>query len=156
MRHFAARTNRILWVLHVAVTSTWLGCLVAMITLALTARDASASVSASTWADVAKIENVTAAMAVTTIVLGLIQSLWGGWGFVRHRWLLVKWLLALATVISGAAVVHPGSRALADSTTVSGTSTVITAVLLAQLAALLVALVLSRFKPWRGRSSRAS
>jgi hypothetical protein len=80
-----------------------------MIALALTARDASASVGASTWADVAKIENVTAAMTVTTIVLGLVESLWGGRGFARHRWLLMKWLLAL-----------------------------------------------SRFKPWRGRSSRAS
>ncbi len=147
MRHLAPTSSRILWVCHVAVTSAWLGCLVAMITLAISTGLASTTpAQRATWGDVATVENLTAAMAVTTILIGLVQSLWGGWGFVRHRWILAKWLLALAVVASGIAGVHPGARSLSNG---GGRPVLIAAVMVAQLLALLVALALSRFKPWR-------
>ncbi len=146
MKRLTPTTSRILWVIHVAVTSTWLGCLVAMIALALSAHGSTSPASRATWGNVDTVENVTAAMAVTTILVGMIQGLWGGWGFARHRWILAKWLLALGIVVSGAAIVHPGARALADA---SGRPSFVLGVMFVQLAALVAALVLSRFKPWR-------
>ena len=41
---------------------------------------------------------------VTSILTGLVYSIWTNWGFFKHRWIIVKWIMAIMQATFGGVV----------------------------------------------------
>ena len=96
------------------------------------------------------------------LLTGLLYSGFTAWGFFRHRWVLVKWIITLFCVLSGTFWLGPweatmveisakvGDAALSDAKYVSTMQLYFWLGVL-QIALLLFALFISVFKPWKGK-----
>jgi uncharacterized membrane protein len=98
--------------------------------------------------------------ALGAFVTGLIYSLWTNWGFFKHTWIIVKWVMTILQIIFGTFVLGPcinTNVAIADqlrdmaptdpvflnnihTTQIWGT---------VQTALLLLVIVISVQKPWK-------
>jgi len=98
--------------------------------------------------------------AMGNILTGVLYGIWTNWGFFKHRWLTVKWILAVAQIIFGTFWLGPwlnGNAAIADAERImalqnpaflhnqSMNATWGTA----QVALLLVMVGISVLKPWK-------
>lgn len=45
--------------------------------------------------------------AVGTFATGLIYSIWTNWGFFKHRWITVKWVMIILQMLFGTFVLGP-------------------------------------------------
>ena len=45
--------------------------------------------------------------AVGALITGLIYSLWTNWGFFKHTWIIVKWIMTILQILFGALVLGP-------------------------------------------------
>ena len=45
--------------------------------------------------------------AQTTIILGLIYGIFTHWRFFKHRWITLKWFIAISVILSGRFIFHP-------------------------------------------------
>jgi hypothetical protein len=88
-----------LTVAHKLIALAWVVATVALLLRAGSAEPAPA------W------EWTASAAAVTTLVVGTLYGLLTTYGFVRNRWVTVKWLLTLFALAAGAAAVGGGISA---------------------------------------------
>jgi uncharacterized membrane protein len=99
------------------------------------------------------------------LATGLVYSLFSNWGFFKHLWITLKWIITLVGIISGTVLLGPwennmldisrrmGLRALSDPTYVfSEKMNFIFG--LVQFAMLIVIVYLSVFKPWKGKKNK--
>lgn len=102
--------------------------------------------------------------ATGNLLVGLVYGIWTRWGFFKHRWLLVKWILTVSQILFGTFLLGPwlnGNVALAAEygldamsradfiinmrgTTLGG---------LTQFAVLCSYLWISVVKPWKNKKS---
>lgn len=151
--------RRALLVVHVAVSVSWLGLTLGLLTLGITAyttgdptlTDASyrAMKVFSDW--------LLAPVVVVTFVSGLVLSLGTPWGLARHHWVWVKFWITLVTGAATVFALRPGIVQAAGSGGVPDRSLV--AAPSVATAAYLFMTVISVLKPWgptrRGRRLRA-
>ena len=108
-------------------------------------------------------DNVVKLGAQGTILLGAIYGFFTKWGFVKHKWLAVKWILFIAQTFVGILIVDKlmmGNTALLEAEKVMVLSDPIFLhnhyirlyVVIAQIGLTLIALVLSVLKPGRSRA----
>jgi uncharacterized membrane protein len=45
--------------------------------------------------------------AIGSFVTGLIYSLWTNWGFFKHTWIIVKWIMIILQILFGTFVLGP-------------------------------------------------
>lgn len=45
--------------------------------------------------------------AILTVITGIIYGLKTKWGFFKHRWLLVKWIVGVSIILIGTFGLHP-------------------------------------------------
>jgi hypothetical protein len=45
--------------------------------------------------------------AIGSFVTGLIYSLWTNWGFFKHPWIIVKWIMIILQILFGTFVLGP-------------------------------------------------
>ena len=100
--------------------------------------------------------------AIVTLITGLLYSLFTRWGFFKHGWLIYKWMVTLAIILSGTFYLGPmvtQSLEISDLTrmaalrdpvylhnaTVGAWASVINTFLLG------LAVVFSVYKPWKKR-----
>ena len=107
-------------------------------------------------------DNVVKIGAQGTILLGAIYGFFTKWGFIKHKWLAVKWILFIAQTFIGILVVD---KLMVANTTLLETEKVLALndpifihnhylrlyVVIAQIGFTLFALVLSVLKPGRSR-----
>ncbi len=107
-------------------------------------------------------DNVVKIGAQGTILLGAIYGFFTRWGFIKHKWLALKWLLFIAQTFIGILIVDKLmtanlalleiEKALALSNPVFIHNHYLRLyVVVAQIGLTLVALILSVFKPGRSR-----
>ncbi len=154
--------RQVLGIVHVAAAGIWLGCALAMLALALAASSPHGEQALGAWRSIAMLDrSVAAAGALLSIATGFVYCKWTAWGFLRHRWVAVKWLLALVVVVSGPLLVRQGvegvidsiQRGSSDAGVWHGWVLVVVVCLGGQVVALLLALILSRTKPWGSQRS---
>lgn len=145
------RPRRLLRAAHVAAAGAWLGLVVAMLTLGVTAQTSGvAGQPAATYRLMARLGGaVIPPIAVATLATGLALSLLTPWGLVRHWWVVVKGVLGLAVIVTAVTLTDAFvARAIASveadprvGARLIGSST-------AHLVMLTVATVVSVDKPW--------
>lgn len=100
--------------------------------------------------------------ALLTLLTGLLYSIYTRWGFFRHRWILFKWIVTVAVIITGTVFTGPWIAEMTELAGRDGMSVLQNSRYLVinrcQLAlglcmnvSLIAALFVSVFKPWKGK-----
>lgn len=98
--------------------------------------------------------------AVVTLLTGLVYSLFTGWGFARHGWILFKWIVTVLIVAWGTFQLGPsvtrllawsaeGHPAMAQQPVYLQVMHLGTVAALLNLVLLVLAFVVSVYKPWK-------
>jgi len=45
--------------------------------------------------------------ATSTLVTGIVYGIWTNWGFFRHRWITVKWIMTITMISMGTFLMGP-------------------------------------------------
>jgi len=98
--------------------------------------------------------------AIGALITGLIYSIWTNWGFFKHPWIIVKWIMTILQILFGTFVLGPcinnnvviadqlRDAALTDPVFLNNINT--TQVWgPVQVALLLLVIVISVQKPWK-------
>jgi hypothetical protein len=107
-------------------------------------------------------DNIVKVGAQGTILLGAVYGFFTKWGFIKHKWLAVKWILFIAQTFVGILIVD---KLMVANLTLLGTEKVMALsdpvfihnhflrlyVVIGQIGLTLVALILSVLKPGRSR-----
>ncbi|MGM1057752.1 hypothetical protein [Saccharothrix sp. Mg75] len=129
--------------LHVVSSVGWLGVTVGLLALALAAFDAPQLYRAmALLGDV-----VVLPLALTALATGLLLSFGTRWGLVRHRWVLVKFVLTAVAVTATTFGLRGTLHDAADGDPGTAGAGALSAACVS-LVLYLVATALSVFKPW--------
>lgn len=171
-RRLPPRLRKLVLAAHIIVSVGWLGIVVAVLVLSITA--ATAQDVGMSEAAYVLIDNVSdilvapppASFSIAALLTGIVLSLGTKWGLLKHYWILAKLLLTLTIILSGIFLVD---QWIQQAISMAGESTVGTVgayrdgsapmlLIYASVAHLLmlgVATVISVYKPWgtirRGR-----
>lgn len=151
--------RRALLVVHVAVSVSWLGLTLGLLTLGITAYATGDPTLTEASYRAMKVFSdwLLVPVVVTTLVSGLVLSLGTPWGLARHRWVWIKFWITLVTGAATVFALRPGIVHAASGGGVPDSSLV--AAPSVATAAYLFMTVISVLKPWgltrRGRRHRA-
>lgn len=103
--------------------------------------------------------------ALLTVVVGIIYGIFTNWGFFKHRWIIVKWIVSIVVILVGTFYYSPlleqaleiadrtREIALHDPIVISNmTQTFICASI--QGIAITILVVISVFKPWKKKKAK--
>jgi len=160
MKNLNSNEMKVLKTFHLIFVVMWLGGCFGM--------GLTAFMNGKTAAELLTLLNVSEALdycvlipgAVGTVITGAIYGLFSNWGFFRHRWLTVKWIMSIAIILIGTFFFHPYSlnmiaeleaggknATLTSDVITSGTSVLYWCGL--QAIALILLIPISVFKPWK-------
>jgi len=165
-RRFTASSYKFLITTHVGVSVAWLGVILAKLVLAVMAMTASEpqAVQALYFA-MESLNIVFPPLVIATLVTGVALTLGTRWGLLQYYWVLTKFVLTFVVFVSGArfstvlAQASLGARTgigLPDdpfTAWLASPSTLLAVLFTAHALGLVVATVLSQYKPW-GRLPR--
>lgn len=146
--------RRALLVAHVVASLGWIGAVGAFLALdivGLTSEDTALARSMFVAMDVVGLYAIVP-LSLGSLVTGVLQGLWTPWGLIRYRWVLTK--LVLGTLATMALLLHQFTAVREAARRASmgievgqvGTQLVVDASI--AIVVLLVATILSVFKPW--------
>jgi hypothetical protein len=148
-----------LWLksLHIVSAGMWVGGGLAMLVLTLAHRTAGLPALPAYDRAVQTVDNwVTIPGSVAAMVTGLCFSLFTAWGFFKHTWVTVKWVITLGCILSGALWLGPTLGRVADMSAAAMTGEpyvsahrVFVAGHVLQTVLVLFIIVISTLKPWR-------
>lgn len=163
------RARKAVLAAHVVLSVAWLGIVATKLALAVVAVSAADQALAETTYRLidSPVITITRPAAAGALATGLVLSLGTRWGLLKHWWIVVKFALTFAVILTGNALVTRFTLQALDAVAAAGEAgdgpaATGAAPLLAALAAnavmLAAATVISTFKPWgltpRGRRSR--
>ncbi|MGW1373309.1 DUF2269 domain-containing protein [Streptomyces sp. NPDC002446] len=164
MQQLSRPARRALLVLHVAVSVSWLGLTLGLLTLGITGYSAGSPDMAAVAYRAMKIfgDWLLLPIALGSLVSGLVLSLGTRWGLARHRWVFIKFWLTVVTVLLSVFSLRPGINRLAAEAA-AGTATPDINLVVAPsvaTATYLFITAISVLKPWgltrHGRRLRAA
>lgn len=129
--------------LHVITSVGWLGVTIGMLVLALAAFDAPQLYQAMSLLG----DLVVLPLALTALATGVVLSLGTKWGLVKHRWVLVKFVLTVIAVIATTFSLRSGLHEAASGAVATAGPDVLVACCVS-LTLYTFNTVLSVFKPW--------
>jgi hypothetical protein len=160
VRRFSPRVYKFLLTTHVVVSVGWLGITAAKLVLGLVAVLTGAPDRADgLYAAMGAINVAFPPVAIATLVTGVLLSLGTKWGLVRHYWVATKIALTVAVIVTAVQLEDrfvrqplPTLSGRMEAGTFLGSEPLLATLLLflpvAHLLMLLVATVLSVYKPW--------
>ncbi len=102
--------------------------------------------------------------AIITVIIGILYGLKTNWGFFKHRWITVKWILGIIIIVIGTFVLSPlldsnleasetmRNTVLNDSVIISRENIIFYSGCGSGLS-LLFLVVISVFKPWKKKKA---
>lgn len=162
MRTLPASQQKLLKSFHLVFASIWLACVVVLLGMGLTASrivNGDELYMFNYIYHLVDLKILTPA-AVATLLTGLIYSLFTRWGFVKHGWIVYKWIVTVVIVVSGTIYLGPlvekmleitdsqRANALLDPTYATGIRVGIWASGINTIL-LLIAVFVSVYKPWK-------
>lgn len=147
--------------IHVLSSALWVGGGLAMLVIAL-GRDGLVEREGLYLLNrtILDVDNwVTIPGGIASMVTGFFLSAFTSWGFFKHRWIIVKWVLTTLNILAGALLLSVWISQLAE---LSGLDQAGSAAYLAvngrflvahvvQTAVTIFQLVISVYKPWKGK-----
>ncbi|HEX2966602.1 MAG TPA: DUF2269 family protein [Syntrophorhabdaceae bacterium] len=166
MKKLSANGMRWLKFFHLIAVSSWIGGCIALLFLYFLKTDVSdGSILYGINQSIHHVDMWVVVMpgAFGCLATGLVYSLFTNWGFFKHIWIVLKWIITLAAIVSGTVLLGPwennmlelsrrlGINALTDPTYVFSEKMNFIFGLI-QFAMLVFAAYLSVFKPWKGKT----
>lgn len=158
----SAAAQRVLKVLHLMAISFWIGGCLSL--LALLVASFKVSNGAELYAllrgmNVVTLNVVVYLGAFGSFFTGLAYSLCTNRGFVRHRWIVLKWSLTICMMVAGTVLMAPKSILMMELALESGLQAqtmpiylearnTLVAMFILQITMLMICTVLSVYKPW--------
>lgn len=152
---------RILKIIHIFFFVSWIGGGITLATLMFIAEPALPDDIYMKYRSMQVIDDfIIIPGALGSLFTGLIYSIWTNWGFFRHRWLTVKWILTVAQILFGTFALGPWlngnvdialklrGAALAESAFLNSCSNIKLWGTL-QVLFLLFMVIISVIKPWK-------
>jgi hypothetical protein len=105
--------------------------------------------------------------AIGCLITGFLISLFTNWGFCKHKWVFIKWILTVLCILVGTFVLGPTVNEQPEITLMRGIEALAEPVYRAnyfnsllggsiQVTAILFMVVISVIKPWKGKKVGAS
>jgi len=108
MKKLNAGQTRILKIIHLMFFISWIGGGTGLIFLMFIAQPAVPDDIYMKFRSMQVIDDyIIIPGALGSLATGLVYSLWTNWGFFRHRWLTVKWILTIAQILFGTFALGP-------------------------------------------------
>ncbi|MCM2391458.1 DUF2269 domain-containing protein [Streptomyces albipurpureus] len=165
MKPLKRPTRRAVLVLHVSAASCWLGLTLGLLALALAAITTESTVITKSSIRSMKVftDWLVLPLALLTLASGLVLALGTAWGLLRHRWVLTKFCLTMATTAASVFALRPGvndaATAISFGDPLADSADLVTGPIVS-FSAYLFMTVISVVKPWgltrRGRRMRKS
>ncbi|SHN57192.1 hypothetical protein [Desulfovibrio litoralis] len=164
----STQTQKWLKILHLLSVSFWIGGAVSIAILHLLRSETYALEGMLAGIDAASriIDLVVVIIggAVFTSLTGLFYSLFTPWGFVRHKWIIVKWATTIFCILFGTFYLGPWEQNMADLSLTLGNKAFVTpeyqwlrvrhlAFGSIQVFILMLLVLVSVLKPWRKKVS---
>ncbi len=104
--------------------------------------------------------------AIGSLLTGLIYSLFSNWGFFKHTWLTVKWIVTLSAIVFGTFFLGPWESTMMEISGTLGMASLGNAAYLwnqtmnlffgtLQVVILMITVFISIFKPWKTKKRSA-
>ncbi len=162
MKKLTRSQQNLLKFLHLVTAGLWLSCVFILALLPLIAMRLSSGDEIYLYNLVYHFIDmfILTPAAVLTLCTGLCYSIFTQWGFFRHGWLIYKWIITVAIVLTGTFYLGPlvsdmldiadaeRSAALQNAYYIRGQAIGLVAALLNTLL-LLAAVMVSVYKPWK-------
>lgn len=161
--------QKILKVLHLVTASCWFGGGLALAVLMYASQYAQSDAELFGMLKSYKYLNVIITVylgAYGTLFTGLAYSLCTNRGFVRHKWIIAKWVMTLGMIYGGSVYLGPWSTSMLEMSQTMGlfaleNAEYLNAQALASrgqiicLVVFLLSILLSVYKPWEQKELRA-
>lgn len=163
MKKLNTKGLKVLKTLHILFALVWMSGAIAMILITYLA-------DASTTAELYLKNNILLLVddwmiivgAITTLVIGIVYGIFTNWGFFKHRWIIVKWIITVAEIIFGTFAYHPRLEENIEIIREIGDGVLQNAVYLSnarfmeisgffQAGLLILLVIISVFKPWKAK-----
>jgi hypothetical protein len=168
MKKFSVLGQRILKIIHLLLAGLWLGgalalCLMGALGPAQSGGELLGYDVARKFVD----DFIVIPGAVGCLLSGLVISLGTSWGFFKHRWVTIKWILTVSCVLFGTFYLGPRIDGQPLLSLELGLTAATTPVYLTnqtenlaggwgQVAALIFMVAISVLKPWKKRPDPGS
>ena len=166
MRKMGPQKQRWLKIVHLLFVCTWLGGGLSLVVLSYSGLPEDGDELYGYLLSMKNIDDlVIIPGAMGCLLTGLIYSVWTKWGFWKHGWVVIKWVLAVAQVLFGTFFLGPWLNrataiAKADRVFALESAELMRNMSLnkwagtAQVALLIVIIGISILKPLKGRLAR--
>jgi len=165
MPRFTARGLRWLKGFHLIAVSCWIGGAISLIFLSFSKSgitDGHVLYGVNLSIHHIDMTVVVIAGAFGCLVTGLLYSLFSTWGFLKYRWIAVKWIATVAAILFGTFFLGPWEEVMMDISGRLGILSLTDETYLQtqcmniiggffQCALLLCLIFISVFKPWAGK-----
>jgi hypothetical protein len=113
-----ARARAVVRAGHVLASVGWVGLVVVMLVLGLTAATArDGAIPIYLYRLMAQVGATIPIFAVATLLTGVVLSVATSWGLIRHWWVVVKLVLAVAVIVTAVALTGNWIQQAIDHTT---------------------------------------
>lgn len=158
----SASAQRVLKVIHLMTISFWIGSGVATLSILLSSNYA--ETGSELYGALRSMNLVTLIVAVYlggygSFFTGLAYSICTNRGFIRHKWVVLKWGMTIFIILTGALymgptkivmmeLVHDHGLGVLDMPEYQRAQTLLTCLSVVNIAMFLICTVLSVYKPW--------
>lgn len=108
MKKLGSKGLKVLKTLHLIFAMIWTTGAIAMVLVTFLTKAQTADELQMKYSILLVIDNwliITGAM--TSLVIGIVYGIFTNWGFFKHRWIIVKWIITVAQILFGTFAYHP-------------------------------------------------
>ncbi|MBD8349010.1 MULTISPECIES: hypothetical protein [unclassified Dysgonomonas] len=163
MKKLGSKGIKVLKILHLIFAMIWTSGAIAMVLITFLSKAQSVDELHMKYSILLVVDNwliITGAM--TSLVIGIVYGIFTNWGFFKHRWIIVKWIITVAQILFGTFAYHPALTQNLSLISELKEEVVFNAEFIAnnrfmeisgffQSGLLLFMIVISVFKPWKAK-----
>ena len=163
MKKLGSKGIKVLKILHLIFAMIWTSGAIAMVLITFLSKAQSVDELHMKYSILLVVDNwliITGAM--TSLVIGIVYGIFTNWGFFKHRWIIVKWIITVAQILFGTFSYHPALTQNLSLISELKEEVVYNAEFIAnnrfmeisgffQSGLLLFMIVISVFKPWKAK-----
>lgn len=108
MKKLSSKGLKVLKTFHLIFAMIWTTGAIAMVLITFLSHAQSGDELHMKYSILLLIDNwliITGAM--TSLVIGIVYGIFTNWGFFKHRWIVVKWIITVAEILFGTFAYHP-------------------------------------------------
>ncbi|MDU1906387.1 MAG: DUF2269 family protein [Dysgonomonas sp.] len=166
MKNFGANGMKVLKSLHLIFVMLWTVGVIAMIVMLLMNAESGDELYMKYKAIRFVDDIIVIPTATISVIIGILYGVKTNWGFFKHRWITVKWIIGIIVIVVGTFILSPildtnleiadnmRNAALGDNTVLSNENIIFYTGWGSSLA-LIFLVVISVFKPWKKKKKAA-